>query len=207
MIIVVINGYIVRRQIFVCKRFWEILGVQKISKQQTAASYAKAFFEAAKDCGETEAVFEAVQTLLEAVTTAPELWQRLARPDDGEGKGAKILSEVLGALKFLPVMTETLKLLEENGRFGLLEEVLRFFCKLYYEDKGIVAVDVVSATALSEAQQNKLKKTLEAKLGAAIVLNLVIRPEVLGGLAVSFKSYLIDDTLLGKLKRIEKTLK
>lgn len=44
-------------------------------------------------------------------------------------------------------------------------------------------------------------------LSGKIVVNYEIRPELLGGLVVKFNSNMIDDSLKGKLNRLELIMK
>ena len=85
--------------------------------------------------------------------------------------------------------------------------ILDEFIKLYYQDKGIVEVRVETAVELTAAQDKKLRSVLETKLKAPSLLVYTVKPEVLGGLRVRFKSFLIDDTLESKLGRIGQLIK
>ena len=66
---------------------------------------------------------------------------------------------------------------------------------------------VETAVELTAAQDKKLRSVLETKLKAPILLEYTVKPEVLGGLRVRFKSFLIDDTLESKLGRIGQLIK
>ena len=77
---------------------------------------------------------------------------------------------------------------------------------LYYKDNNIIEVNVCSAVKLSTQQNKKLKTALEKKLNSKIVLNCEIKPEILGGLKISYNSFLIDDTLQTKLSNMKKLI-
>jgi F-type H+-transporting ATPase subunit delta len=66
---------------------------------------------------------------------------------------------------------------------------------------------VQTVKALSAAQDSKLKALLEKKLAKKVLINYTITPDLLGGLIVKYGSSMIDDSLKGKLTRLEIIMK
>lgn len=180
--------------------------MQKVSKYKTAMTYASAWLEAAKDQKQEDTVFEEIGKLNLSLKECADVWSVLAQPVDDNQEKIKIIESFAKQIKLSKISTETLKLVMENDRFSILKLIFHAFKEAYYKDKGIIEVDVETAVLLTEAQDKKLKKTLEDKLKSQIVLNYQVRPEVLGGLAIRYDSFLIDDTLAGKLKNIKKII-
>lgn len=178
--------------------------MQKVSKYKTANTYAKAWFGAALDLKEQDMTFEEVSALLKSVEEEPALWNKLASPLE-EGQ-TKLIEEVAKKLKLSKISSAALKEIAQNGRLKLLGLILRDFQKLYYQDKGIVEVTVDTAVNLSTKQDKKLKEVLGGMLDKEVKLVYRLKPEVLGGLAISFESFLIDDTLAFKLEQIKQTM-
>lgn len=58
---------------------------------------------------------------------------------------------------------------------------------------------VVSAIALTDAQRERLLAALSSKLGGQVYLNVVIDPEVMGGLRVTVGDQVIDGTIATRL--------
>ena len=81
------------------------------------------------------------------------------------------------------------------------------FIHLYHQKNNIAEVEVQSAQALSAAQVKKLEASLEKLLKQKVLVSYLVKPEVLGGLKVKYGSNMIDDTLLGKLNRLEQVMK
>ena len=94
-----------------------------------------------------------------------------------------------------------------NGRFGELLPILEEFQHVWYRKNGYVEVSVQSAQALSNAQEKSLTANLEKMLSQKVVVNYEICPEILGGLIVKFGSSMIDDSIRGKLNRLEIMMK
>ena len=78
---------------------------------------------------------------------------------------------------------------------------------IYFEKHNIAEVDVESVLPLSSAQDAALKTNLKNFLKKDILINYHINPDIMGGLVVSYNSEMIDDSLKGKLNRLETIMK
>jgi F-type H+-transporting ATPase subunit delta len=181
--------------------------VKKISKYKTATAYAQAWLDASKDKKLEDLVFNEVLSLRSAVKENINLWTILSVPADDNSEKLKIVSDLSNKVKLSDISSESLKLVTENNRLDLIELILDEFVHLYYKNKGIVEVDVETAIKLSTKQDKNLIKILEKKLNSPVVINYHINSDVLGGLKISYNSFMFDDTLISKLNRIEKLLK
>ena len=177
--------------------------MQKSSKFKIAANYANAWFEVEKKKKIEDKVFEEIQLLNASYSLDKTVWNALASPIDDTLVRKNILETLAKKIKLSPVSTDALLIIAENGRISFLDLILQEFSRIYYEDKGIVEVLVETAVQLSDAQNKKLHSVLETGLNSKVFLKYQINPEVLGGLRVSFNSFLIDDTLQSKLNRIK----
>ncbi len=177
--------------------------MQKYSKFKIAANYAYAWFNAAKDKNVEDKVFEEVQLLKTSYAQNKDIWNTLAAPVDDNSLKLSIVKDLAKKIKLSDISADALLLMTENRRMALLGLVLDEFVKSYYQNKGIVEVTVETAVELSDTQDKKLRTVLEDKLNTKVLLNYLVNPEVLGGLRVSFNSFLIDDTLQTKLKRMK----
>lgn len=180
--------------------------MQKVSDYKTATAYAEAWLDAAKDRNAEDIVLKEVQALDNGIGDIAALWAKLSTPLDDDNLKVEVIASFAKEANLSDISTEALKLIATNGRLNLIQMILTEFKHLYYQNKGIVEVMVESAVQLSEAQDKKLRKMLEEKLKAPIIIDYQINPAVLGGLAVRYGSFLIDDTIKSKLGRIEKLL-
>ncbi len=180
--------------------------MQKVSDYKTASAYAQAWFDAAKDKHAEDKTFEETRALKDGIDNISALWAELSRPADEAGVKTEVIASFAKECGLSEVSTEALKLIAENGRLKLTKLILDEYKRLYYEDKGIIEIKAVSAVELSRAQNDKLKKILEKKLAAPVEIEYTVDPAVLGGLAIRYGSFLIDDTIKNKLCRIEQLL-
>ena len=87
-----------------------------------------------------------------------------------------------------------------------LQMVLKNWQELYYQKKSIELVNVETVTELSSSQDKKLQKILKDKLEKDVKINYIINKDLLGGLRISYGSFIIDDTLKSKLENIKKVM-
>ena len=177
--------------------------MKKISKNKTAATYARAWLDAAKEQNKEDTVLEEVKVLKSSIDNDFVLWSVLFAPEEDHKNLMQLVSEFVKKASFSSVSGEALKLIATNRRLNLLKIILDEFCHLYYSDKGIIEVEVDTAVALEKSQHKSLSDTLEKKLNAPVLINYYIKPEVLGGLNIRFQSFQINDTLANKLNQIK----
>ncbi len=180
--------------------------VKKVSKTKQANTYALAWFEASKSSKLGKDVFNEVQRLYSSIKNDENLWESFTSQVFDNNKQILIISDLAKKLKLSNVSSNALKIIASNSRLDILDLILKEFISLYYKDNNIIEVNVCSAVKLTSQQNKKLKTALEKKLNSKIILNCEIKPEILGGLKISYNSFLIDDTLQTKLSNIRKLI-
>ena len=100
-----------------------------------------------------------------------------------------------------------MKLLTEKGYICHFSACCKAYVQEYNADKGILAVRVISALALTDAQKDKLASKLTAMTGKTVELTCKVDPVVLGGVRLQFDGRQVDGTVQNYLQEIEKTLK
>lgn len=178
--------------------------MQKVSKYKTANTYAKAWFGAAMDLKTQDVVFEEVSALLKSVEENESLWKRLFVPTDDTI--LQTVTTLTKTLRLSKVSSAALIEIAKSGRLKLIEFILKDFQKFYYQEKGIVEVTVDTVVELTAEQDKKLQQTLRGILDKEVKVVYRLKPDILGGLAVSFDSFLFDDTLASKLEQIKQTM-
>ena len=126
------------------------------------STYAEALFEAARERDELEGVLEDLQEFKKALEESEEL--RLffyggQVPEREKRRAIDALTEgmTLSSRNFL-------KILSDNGREEILEEVLLRYEELVKEHLGRVEVEVTTAVELSEDELDRIKERLGRSL-------------------------------------------
>ena len=167
-----------------------------------ATPYAEALLQVAESRSETDTVAEQAKGLLAVWNGSSELRQALAspvlEPESKKAALAKLFNDQL-----TPSLQNLLKLLADRQRIAVLDAVLVRFLELYRELRQITLAKVVSATELTETQQQQLNQKVQAIAGTtAVEFDLLIDPSLIGGFIVSMGSQVIDASLSGQVRRL-----
>lgn len=181
--------------------------MKKDSKNKLARSYAQAMLEAAEAAGAAENVLHDAQLLTAALKSDPAIARQLANPLWKIEYKQNAVREIGDRLKLNVVTVRSLQVAAAAGRLDLLSEILRRFVEDFYAANNIAEVSVTSATTLDQEQEKRLKQALEKRLGKKVVINYAIKPEILGGLLIECGSMMFDDSVKGKLNRLELLMK
>lgn len=181
--------------------------LKKDSKTKIASIYSLALYEAAEAKKAVARVHADVLTLLKIVAEDKDFVKYFTNPLWELDSKKSALKEIAARLKVSDETLGCLDVIADNNRFAEFKLILEAFVRLYYERHNVEEVEVQSAKKLSAAQDKKLVSVLEKKIGKKVVVNYVLNPDLLGGLRVSYGSNMIDDSVSGKLNRLEIMMK
>ena len=170
---------------------------------QVAQAYAQGLYALAQEEQITEELLQQLTVLNETVGT--DYLSLLSTPALSKEERCGLLDEAFRDKVHIYVLN-FMKILTEKGYIRLFSGCCRAFRQLYNEDHGILPVQVVSAVALTESQQEKLQKTLEAKTGKTVQLQCAVDPGVLGGIRLDYDGMRIDGTIENRLDAIRRLL-
>ncbi len=180
--------------------------MQKVSKYKIANSYAKAWVDVAFSLKLEDKIFQEVLALEKSLNNDAIIWQKFMTPTDNDNIKIDILRSMSDKLKLSNITKNTLMLMVENQKLSYISLVLKTWQELYYQKKSIELINVETVVELSQSQDKKLHKILKDKLQKEIKINYIINKDLLGGLRISYGSFIIDDTLKNKLENIKKTM-
>jgi F-type H+-transporting ATPase subunit delta len=169
------------------------------------STYAEALFEAARERNELEGVLDDLREFVDALEESEEL--RLffyggQVPEREKRRAIDALTEgmALSSRNFL-------KILSDNGREEILEEVLLRYEDLVKEHLGRVEVEVTTAVELSEEERDRIKERLAGLLeGREVILDTKVDPDILGGAVFRFGGRMVDGSLRGQLMSLREEM-
>jgi F-type H+-transporting ATPase subunit delta len=169
------------------------------------STYAEALFEAAREREELEAVLEDLKEFVEALRENEEL--RLffyggQVPEREKRRAIDALTEdmALSTRNFL-------KVLSDNGREEIIEEVLARYEELVKEHLGRVEVEVTTAVELSDEEQERISDRLTELLeGREVILHTSVNPDLLGGAVFRFGGRMLDSSVRGQLQSLREEM-
>ena len=169
------------------------------------STYAGALFEAARERSELEEVLSDLGEFVSALHESEELRlffyggqvpeRQKRRAIDGLTEGMKTSS------------TNFLKVLVDNGREEILEEVLGRYEQLVKEHLGRIEVGVTTAVELSHDQLDRVKVRLGRVLeGREVILETNVDPELIGGVVFRFGGRMMDGSIRGRLESLREEM-
>ncbi len=99
-----------------------------------------------------------------------------------------------------------IKLLAENQRFQMLNDILKQFLKLEACHKKIVIVELRTALILKEKQTTKIRKILEKSFSRKIKFINVVDDYILDGIIIKVNNTVFDLSARNHLKQLSKAL-
>ena len=170
-----------------------------------ARPYAKAAFEYAQ-AHQQLANWSAMLGLAAAVSQDDTMQRVLKAPRLTSTEKATTFVEVCGD-KFDAQVRNFLSIVSENNRMELLPEIADMFELYKAEQEKSVDVDVTSAFALNDEQQDKLAKVLSARLGREVRLHAAEDATLIGGVVIRAGDLVIDGSVRGKIAKLAEALK
>ncbi|WP_157018400.1 F0F1 ATP synthase subunit delta [Mesorhizobium xinjiangense] len=172
-----------------------------------AERYARSLFELAeqnKSVSEVEAVLGEFETLL---AESEDLKRLVESPVFSAEEQCRAISAIADKAKIGGLVGNFLRVVAKNRRLFAIPGIIRAFRQIAADKRGETTAQVVSAHALTAAQENELKATLKGVAGKDVSIALTVDPSILGGLIVKMGSRQIDTSLKSKLNSLKLALK
>lgn len=167
-----------------------------------ARPYARAAFSLARDHGRLPQ-WAGLLGFVHQVAADPRVARLLGHP---ALQTEQVLELLLPPGDLDPNFRQFLALLAENGRLRLLPEIHALFEQLKAEQEGVLRVSVRSATALDDAETQRIVEALKRRFGREVEVRREVDPELLGGAVIDAGNVVIDGSLRSKLARLEAAL-
>lgn len=169
--------------------------------------YAKALYEVAKDSADDSKVYGYMQNLLMAFDRAPGLAETMANPFVSDSDKTSLIETACMSAPGDVVISNFIKLLEQNHRVGLVRDIAAAYLKIYREQNRIARVRVVSAAPLEKESEDRLRKIILSHLdGASMEYSSAVDPDLIGGFVVNIDNQRLDASVKNELKQLRLTL-
>ena len=169
-----------------------------------ARPYAQAAFEEAQKLADLKGWSEALLSLAEAVCH-PEVRAVVTSPRVAKAQLDSLMEGLLGK-QATPQLRNFVRVLVDNQRLLVLPEIAASFEVLRAEAEKTVNVVVESAFEVSATQQEKIVKSLKARMGREIKLVCSINKELLGGVVIRAGDQVIDGSARTRLGEMANAL-
>ncbi|RUX25793.1 F0F1 ATP synthase subunit delta [Mesorhizobium sp. M2A.F.Ca.ET.042.01.1.1] len=172
-----------------------------------AERYAGSLFELALQDNSVAKV-EADLTSFEAMLNGSDDLKRLIdSPVFSSEDQAKAIAAIVDKAGITGLVGNFLRVVARNRRLFAVPGMIKAFRQIAADYRGEASAEVISAHALTAAQQTELKATLKSIAGKDVAIAMTVDPSLLGGLIVKMGSRQIDTSLKTKLNSLKLALK
>ena len=178
-----------------------------------ARPYARAAFEDAQAAQALPLWSELLQSA--AAVAADPAMQRLLGPWNPQLRGeqkAALVADLCrdirgGEAEAIPETFVTfLKMLAEFHRLHQLPSIAALFERFRAEAESILRAELISASAVTDAQRKRVTKALKAKFKRSVVLDCKTDPALIGGAVIRIGDRVIDGSARGRLDKLATAL-
>jgi F-type H+-transporting ATPase subunit delta len=171
-----------------------------------ARRYAKALFQLAAEAGQVPAVRAELDALAALLAERPDLGDVLLQPLHPAAQRRAVLRAVAERLQAGALLQSFYQVLIDHRRLVDFDAIRAEFARLADEQAGRRRARVRAAGPLSEAQRDRLRRALAARLGHEVELEVEVQPELLGGLVAQVGDLVFDGSLRTQLRQLRESL-
>ncbi|AGE23946.1 MULTISPECIES: F0F1 ATP synthase subunit delta [Geobacillus] len=176
-----------------------------MNQEVIAKRYASALFQIALEQGQLDRIEEDVRAVRQALAENGEFLSLLSYPKLSLDQKKALIREAFAGVS-TPVQN-TLLLLLERHRFGLVPELAEQFLALVDDARGIAKAVAYSARPLTDEELRALSDVFAQKVGKqTLEIENIIDPELIGGVRLRIGNRIYDGSVSGQLERIRRQL-
>ncbi|WP_180573668.1 F0F1 ATP synthase subunit delta [Agrobacterium vitis] len=172
-----------------------------------AERYASSLFELAREAGSVDAVAGDLNRFQAMIDESVDLQRLVTSPAFTSEQQAAAIAALCDKAEIGGLVGNFLKLVTANRRLFAVPGMIAAFRMIAARHRGELAADVISAHALTPAQETELKEALKSATGKTVTMFVTVDPSLLGGLIVKIGSRQIDTSLRTKLSTLKLALK
>jgi F-type H+-transporting ATPase subunit delta len=177
-----------------------------VGREQVGDVYAHALLGAAESAGQTAAVLDELDSVVDEVLTRfPKLDMVLASPLVKHEEKTEVLDRVFKP-RLSGLLLNFLKVVSRHGRLDCLKAVRLRARKLYEVAQGGVRVRMTTATAVPPAQIEQIAAALEASLGRRPIIETIVDPALVGGAVLRIGDTVYDGSVANELQSIRQRM-
>jgi len=164
-----------------------------------ARPYARAIFELAQSTAQQE-IWSQLLLWLEYVILDKQAENFFVNPTIDATIKVKF---IMSLNVTIPTTGENLiKILAKSNRWILIQSIRGIYEKYLAAAKGLLEVDLISASVLSVAEKANIISKLSAKYGKKVALAVQVDPALFGGVIVKAGDDVIDASIKGQLQAL-----
>ncbi|MDA8019930.1 MAG: ATP synthase F1 subunit delta [Thermoanaerobaculia bacterium] len=170
-----------------------------------AQVYAEALHQLAVARGVADDVREELRWLAGQIDEQPELDRFVSSPLIDVGDRAESLDTMFRG-KLSDTTVDGLQVINRKGRLAILPAIAAAYADRHRELRGKVDVEVVTATAVSDATRGRIAEALREYTGSEPDLTLRVDPSLIGGIVLRVGDEKADASVKSKIEIVRRLL-
>lgn len=169
--------------------------------------YGDALFEAAREAGRMDDMYEEVLELQKLLQANEELQKMMENPKVIREDKENVIETVFRG-RISDEIVELMKLMIAKGRYSSIESVFDYFIGLVKEEKKIGIAYVTTAVELTDGQKDEIvRRLLETTRYESFEMNYAVDASLIGGMVIRIGDRVVDSSIKTKLYELSKSLR
>lgn len=169
--------------------------------------YGDALFEAAREAGRMDDMYEEVLELQKLLQANEELQKMMENPKVIREDKENVIETVFRG-RISDEIVELMKLMIAKGRYSNIESVFDYFIGLVKEEKKIGIAYVTTAVELADGQKDEIvRRLLETTRYESFEMNYAVDASLIGGMVIRIGDRVVDSSIKTKLYELSKSLR
>ena len=169
--------------------------------------YGDALFEAAREAGRMDDMYEEVLALQKLLQANEELQKMMENPKVIREDKENVIETVFRG-RISDEIVELMKLMIAKGRYSNIESVFDYFIGLVKEEKKIGIAYVTTAVELTDGQKDEIvRRLLETTRYESFEMNYAVDASLIGGMVIRIGDRDVDSSINTKLYEVSKSLR
>ncbi len=172
-----------------------------------AGRYATALFELSEEEKQLDQVASDLNKIKAMLNDSDELRRFIQSPVIARGDQQKAMQALLKEAKIGQLTRNLIGIVIDNRRLRSLSSIIKGYFALLAQARGETTAEVISASPLSDKQQDAIMASLKREMGSKVTLETRVDKTLLGGIIVKIGSKMIDTSLKTKLAQLRLAMK
>jgi F-type H+-transporting ATPase subunit delta len=172
---------------------------------QIAKTYSRAILEIAVESNLIDSLELELGELTDSFVKDGDVWAFLVSPRIDRQMKANVVEQAIKG-RLSETMSSFLRILVKNDRMFCLPEIYKQFNKGIDRINGRIRASVYVSSPLASSEMEKLKAILSRRYNGECFIDVVMKPDVIGGLVVRIGDEILDGSIQNYLYMIRQRL-
>ena len=172
----------------------------------TSKSYALALYELAKENSELNKVEDGMDGIKTLLSKSSDFREMILNPTVTKEEKNKVIIEMVNKYNFCQTLKKFLVFIIIKNRLFFLNQIIDSFLDFVSSSRRELKAKLISSKELSKTELEKICNELSKNFQSPIKIDYKHDPDLIGGLVIQVGSVMVDTSIKGKLKQLQKSM-